>query len=490
MLLRAREHSSFHLALALGVGLLAVWLSGLNLVWSFLVISFLLLLGVIPILTYSKINLPFFFLCLYALFIPADMSKAFQFYVGKEEAVKYLSLQDVISFFMIGFWVIENMIGKESRKIQFSDILLPYFFLVLWGELSMINALKPHLTLLHSTTFIKWFFVLMAVSNMMRTRKRFEVVFLCLAAGVVFQAIYVFMQVKFGLVLALEGQKTTALGRGLNFGTGFEQILRPSGTFHHPNVLGSFMVYCVPIFFMFTLIKKKFISQLPFYVTVTAGAYALLMSYSRGGWAGCALAIMLILIIASRKKLIKAKTVASIALSGLVLAGLFFPLWKPLAWRLTRSDDFATASRVVLLQQAYLMTSAHPLLGVGLGNYAETSRDYLPERSNLIRFAPKGYIAHNRYAVVAGETGFVGLFIFLWFLWRVAKTAYVNMHTTKGDIQLISIGLFGALMGIYAAMMVDHFSDNTRNIMFFFFTALIVSIQFYFRENPKSQAAR
>ena len=461
------------------IGIAAVWISGFKLTWIVLTLGLWFVLSALPVIVYSKISLSHFFLYVYTLLISIDISKAFLMSVGGVETVKYLFPRDVVLILMVGSWLFEVFSSIKPVKIYFHPILVPYFLLVCWSELSVVNAAVPHLTYFFVSTYFKWFLIFLSVSNILRSRKQLEVMLVILALSVFLQAFYVLLQSRLNVLLPIEGQKTTMNGRSLSFGTGITQLLRPSGTMHHPNVMGSYLVYCLPIFFSAVLMKKNLLSKIPFYVTLAVGLYCLLLSYSRGGWMGFALAVLSILLVAVFKKIIQAKTLVSIFLLIMILIGIFFPLWTPFMSRLTKPDDAATTSRITMLKQSYIMVKTHLLFGVGLGNYAEVGVNYLPDRSEAIRLVPKS-IVHNRYAVQMAETGVIGLLLFVWLLFRIAKQAFKNVETTDPDIQAIALGLFGGLLGIMLAMMFDHFTDNSRSIMFWFFTGLIAALGHHF----------
>jgi O-antigen ligase len=79
--------------------------------------------------------------------------------------------------------------------------------------------------------------------------------------------------------------------------------------------------------------------------------------------------------------------------------------------------------RVATWQSSAELALAHPVLGVGAGNYEV----FLPEHWNMVdkeRFAEKNRVsrlAHNAYLQIACETGFIGLAAFTW----VIATAFV-----------------------------------------------------------------
>jgi O-antigen ligase len=70
------------------------------------------------------------------------------------------------------------------------------------------------------------------------------------------------------------------------------------------------------------------------------------------------------------------------------------------------------------------MIGRYPLTGVGLGDYARTSRRFAdPEHVALANFAPGGENAHNNYLQIAGEMGLPALAAFLWLVGAPIRAA-------------------------------------------------------------------
>jgi O-antigen ligase len=104
------------------------------------------------------------------------------------------------------------------------------------------------------------------------------------------------------------------------------------------------------------------------------------------------------------------------------------------------------------------MVSAHPVRGVGSGNFQLTSGHYLLEKPGGIKydyFIDKPKVAHNTYLHVLAELGFVGVGLFLaiiaFALVCAFKAARIFMRAGDLDMELLTRGLILAVIGLLAA---------------------------------------
>jgi O-antigen ligase len=72
----------------------------------------------------------------------------------------------------------------------------------------------------------------------------------------------------------------------------------------------------------------------------------------------------------------------------------------------------------------------HPLLGTGVGTYHQIAATHFSrfEAADLVYTVIH---PHNQYLFFAMEYGVMGLMMFCWFLWRLAKTAYFSSHAER-----------------------------------------------------------
>jgi O-antigen ligase len=104
------------------------------------------------------------------------------------------------------------------------------------------------------------------------------------------------------------------------------------------------------------------------------------------------------------------------------------------------------------------MVQAHPVTGVGVGNFKTSSVHYLLKpgaikRDEFIVDTPK--VAHNTYLQVLAELGIPGLVLFMFIIvfslssgWRAAR-----IFDRRGDLrmELLARGILVALVGLLAA---------------------------------------
>jgi O-antigen ligase len=446
--------------------------------WRIMSVFAVMFAAMICVLLYSKKNIPFFFLCLFVFFISIDMTKAIR---SGGRVLLFLSLADLASYVMIAGWFFEMFIEKK-RKLYYSKIYTIFFMFVIWGLVTLIKAPSPALGIIVFLTQMKYFVLCAVIVSLVDSKKRLKTVIFVIMVSIFIQGIYVLLQASFSSLMNIQGLKMTPLGRNLYYGGMHSQLTRPAGTFHHPNVLASYMVFLLPIFAGLAIRKKNVLLKVPAYATVSIGGIALILSYSRGGWVGFAFGVFLMLIVCIERKFITIKMFLRILLMGFITAVLLFPFWKPIIWRFTKPDDSATLVRVVLIKQAWLMLQANPVTGVGSGNYYGASVDYIPAEvwdSEFIR----GVTVHNRYMAIASETGYVGLFLFLWFLWSIGQCCYKNIKCRDDYLAYVSLGLLAGLAGTMLHMQFDHFQDDLRNTLFWFATAMIIAIRVYCQRN-------
>jgi O-antigen ligase len=142
-----------------------------------------------------------------------------------------------------------------------------------------------------------------------------------------------------------------------------------------------------------------------------------------------------------------------LALSALVVGGAASAYWVwPLvenAFELARREgDFG---RLRIWQDALLMGSLRPFLGVGLGNYIDYAERYAQVD---IAFAS----AHGNYQQIVAEMGITGLGFVLWALMRAFGVAWRLFRSASDPVyRTIGLAVFGGLAGQAVASVVGDY---------------------------------
>jgi hypothetical protein len=185
---------------------------------------------------------------------------------------------------------------------------------------------------------------------------------------------------------------------------------------------------------------------------------ALLMSWSRGAWMGVAAALVITVVVQSRRAFVVSLVIALVLVFIIMLSSLNI-IPEAIAARFSgigdyfgvfdvrgvKVDDanFAVVQRMAFWQTAWAMFSAHPLLGIGLGNYAVMYPAYaLPFWGE-----PLGH-AHNYYLNVAAEAGLAGLAAYA-ILWAAAFwRGWRAVRVSHGMWRSVAAGLLGTLVAL------------------------------------------
>jgi O-antigen ligase len=149
-------------------------------------------------------------------------------------------------------------------------------------------------------------------------------------------------------------------------------------------------------------------------------------------------------------------------LSVMAVVGLFgvgyFVALAPQASkdRITKLDG--GTSRTDIWRIGGRMVSAHPVRGVGSGNFQLSSVHYLLKNPGAVRydyFVDHPKVAHNTYLHVLAELGLVGLALFLSIIGFAVVCAFraAQLFTRRGDrdMELLTRGLLLAMIGLLSA---------------------------------------
>lgn len=213
-----------------------------------------------------------------------------------------------------------------------------------------------------------------------------------------------------------------------------QQILRPYGTFPHPNVAGAFLVFGLIVIWS----SRK--------ITFPIAAIAVLLTFSRT--ALLVLATTAFLNFSKNRKLLGVAIAAVLAI--------------PFGSTVLNSIPAAPiAERLLLLQAALDISLLNPVFGVGSNNFIlELSKLNLFSLAETRLLQP----VHNVFLLILAENGIIGLLLFASLLMVVAQNV-------KGKVKT---ALFLALL-VYASF--DHFlwTLHQGQLMFWLILGFIVS---------------
>jgi O-antigen ligase len=192
---------------------------------------------------------------------------------------------------------------------------------------------------------------------------------------------------------------------------------------------------------------------------------AIVTSFSRGGFVGLALVGLHYFFASTNKRRAVFLAIAALLLFLILVPPEYFQEMETITGQENPEEQSTITGRFFLWTTAFEMWKAHPIMGVGAGNYPFEVGAYQPRSGDwpdfLIHRDWSGTTAHSVYFLVLAELGLPGLIIFMYLIWvhfRNSKRLRDQLKSRNDiapsltrDVQLYSRALDGAVIGFLAS---------------------------------------
>ena len=299
-----------------------------------------------------------------------------------------------------------------------------FFLLYLLAGLSYFTKTLPSdwefSPFLSYSSFLVLFFITLSVVD---TLPRLRWVLLVAVASVAFASLYVIR----------EWQKYHSTDQGM----------RPGWVTGDPNYFTLSALVCLPLGLYLLQQKGRPGIRVFCFGSLLVTLVAISLAASRGGFLGL-LASSIFIIQTSRKRVRNLALLAA-ALLPLVLLAPSSPVVRFL--HPNTGDQQAAAARKIAWVAGMRMIEAHPIAGIGLGNFKPLMDQYADPGTNFRE------IAHNTYIELAAELGIPGLLIFLFILISAYRTlGQVRKQVNRSSlVHQAALGLQAGLVGYMIA---------------------------------------
>jgi hypothetical protein len=382
-----------------------------------------------------------------------------------------LSLPPLLSMAAVALWVLGHRFDPARQPLSLGPPLLaaPLLALVALSLATIPFAVNREHSLFMSTYHILLLALYLVAVNSSWSR---WLLVAALALGSVLQAAVGWPQFLLGHSIGLQAlgeSNLDAAWPGVSIVMmGESRLLRAYGLTGHPNLLGGYLAFSIPLIagFLLHLQENRWRLSLPLSIAILVALSALLVTFSRAAWLGLAVGgAGMLLLLRSRGDIappLSTHTRLLLAIAALVVAGFVAANWQVLLGRFG-AEGHATEirsveERLALNAVAWSLVLERPLTGVGLGNYVEGVFRLLPERYPEF----PGMTVHNLALLAATELGVLGglLWIFLMLV------PWVALWRARGRLALTPwyVGLYGALAALAVVSMFDYYLWGTLRI--------------------------
>lgn len=264
--------------------------------------------------------------------------------------------------------------------------------------------------------------------------------------------------VSFFLLLSILSSVIDVLGGILLHG----DALRLKGLYGHPMTLAGFLIIVLPILYAFLLDWKQKRKTLLISVVLFLIAFiGLLLNETRGAWLALAITLPVVTLLydCSIKKIVFLIAFAA----GTSLVFLNSPHLQNRAESITSTTLQSNTERLLMWQSAYEMFKDHPILGVGLGQYAPK---YLNEYKSPEAKERQNH-SHNNFLQMLAENGSVGFVGFLLLFGYILLSSFGNSVRKLSPYHVL---IFGCTLAFILQGFTEYNFGNSAVIKYYWAT--------------------
>lgn len=202
-----------------------------------------------------------------------------------------------------------------------------------------------------------------------------------------------------------------------------------------PNELGAYMALNTPLLVGLAIYERHRVRKWLYITGVPICMLAFLFTSTRGAWVALAVSVLLIAILFERRLFIGLLVFAAIAYFLPPIHHRILDLFSPVYW-----INSAQSGRVFKWMTAFDRMSSNPLFGVGVGRYGGA----------VASLYHTSTYSDNYYAKTLGETGLVGLTLFL--AMQLSLVREILAKSVRQAPQGVRFVMIGGLTGLVAVL--------------------------------------
>lgn len=355
-----------------------------------------------------------------------------------------------IALLSVGAWGLTLFYQKDARPAV-TDLDLPIALLVILLLVSTVISVNPASSLPELVTHFLAIGLFVAMVNVVKDRTAlYRVVLAILAATTLVSLAGIYHYVtkapppESGWVDLSQNPYLQA---------------RAYSTFGNPNLLAMYLLFTAPLALALAMACRSYFKKAMFgSILVTAGL-CMLLTFSRGGWAGLFVAIAGFGLLIDRRLCVVLVLVT-------VFAVIVLPKVDVVERRLASAGggDTSVQYRLTVWNEALLMIRDYWPIGVGLGHraYMQVYPAYMLDRHK------RPYHSHNQYLQLVIESGILGLLLYGWIALRVfRRTLDLIKHGQDRLPVAVSAAVTAALLGILVMGLTDNILYRPKLILTF-----------------------
>ncbi|MCF8241109.1 MAG: O-antigen ligase family protein [Melioribacteraceae bacterium] len=350
-------------------------------------------------------------------------------------------------FFSIFTTVILYLIRDIDEIKYLYSITYPFLFFIIIASISLIYTpnFENGLYIVVQTLALYLFFVL--VANFIKSRNHLILIILIL--------LFINISQTFLLVYQLLFENVTYFADStVQTSEGF-RIYRPSGTFHDPNVLCTYMIFGIIYSLSYLLFNKVKIKwKILLGIGILLSFIGTVLTFSRSGWLSLLFGIITVIFFYPKKRIIfYILTIGAIILS---FALFFTPYGDLIIERFASIIDLMTDPsirvRLALINSSFHMFVDNPFFGVGFKGFPVLYDLYLdPIVPQMLLYVKEPHTLWPALLAELGVLGVVSVFILFYVFFKESYKKAIEYYDD------FSKSFYVSIFALFIAMNVDFF---------------------------------
>ena len=251
------------------------------------------------------------------------------------------------------------------------------------------------------------------------------------------------------------------------------KLHRLSSTYVNANNFAGYLEMILPVITGLILTGYASRRKIPMIILSLLMSWALVLTYSRGGWVAAASGLLFLSVILTIDQQVNQKKILLLLGSSILIASFLILFSASLTdrfltiWQQSFLPSFR--GRIIAWHGIIKMISDYPFLGIGPGTFETIFSQYQPP--GLLAYYSK---AHNDYLQFLSEVGILFIPIFFWTAVQLFRTGFGKMKNTSRLIRGTTAGAMAGIVSILVHSIVDFNLHIPANSLLFTILAAIV----------------
>lgn len=327
----------------------------------------------------------------------------------------------------------------------------------------MIDSYDKFLNVSGIFQYCKVFLVYFLTANLVRNNDDVKLVIRVLLVSLIFESLIYFLLTITGMGGGQEGV-----------------LLRSRGTLETTGVIGAYFASLLLVSSWAILGRKVFSAGLLAPLAFLMSGVSLVLTLNRASWIDCSFCVLVSLFYGWRRRWVRVGGLMGVLVAIGIVVVIF---WGIISFRLSENSNQALTVRTNLMVVAWRIIKANPITGVGINNYYDVYRKYVPDEFAGLWIRP----AHNEYLIVWAETGTVGFSMFAWLLLATLGKGIHCIRAKDNTLAPLSLGIVAGFLVMLLDMNWNIFGSEQVNYYIWFLIGIIAAMDRIVRLDASSK---